>query len=84
VLTRPDPDRASLIGRLAQRDEMSALADSMIELENDELAWLQVIAALEQRFSLPPETRARLATAYCLLSPVSALSRPARSRPALG
>jgi hypothetical protein len=51
VLTRPEADRASLIGRLARLDDMATLTDALIEFEIDELARLQDIAALEERFS---------------------------------
>lgn len=46
VLTRPDGDRAALIGRLHQRADGEWLAELLIDLEEDEPARLQLVAAL--------------------------------------
>lgn len=46
VLTRPEADRAALIGRLHQRDDATWLAELMMDLEQDELARLNLVAAL--------------------------------------
>ena len=35
VLTRGEEDRAALVGRLSQRDDASALAEMLIEIEAD-------------------------------------------------
>jgi hypothetical protein len=41
VLTRPDADRAALIGRLHQREDAAWLAELLIDLEEDEPARLR-------------------------------------------
>jgi hypothetical protein len=46
VLTRPDADRAALIGRLHQRVDAEWLAELLIDLEEDEPARLRLVAAL--------------------------------------
>jgi hypothetical protein len=46
VLTRPDADRAALIGRLHQREDAEWLAELLIDLEEDEPARLRLVAAL--------------------------------------
>jgi hypothetical protein len=46
VLTRPDADRAALIGRLHQREVAAWLAELLIDLEEDEPARLWLVAAL--------------------------------------
>lgn len=48
VLTRSDADRAALIGRLHQRADAEWLAELLIDLEEDEPARLQLVAALRQ------------------------------------
>ena len=47
ALTRPEADRAALIGRVAQRDDAAWLAELLTDLEVDEVARLHLIAALE-------------------------------------
>ena len=47
VLTRPDADRAALIGRLHQRQDAEWLAELLIDLEEDEPARLRLVAALQ-------------------------------------
>jgi hypothetical protein len=49
LLTRPDADRAALIGRLHLRDDAGWLADLLIEIESDpdDLVRLQLIGALQ-------------------------------------
>jgi hypothetical protein len=46
VLTRPDADRAALIGRLSLRADGEWLAELLIDLEEDEPARLHLVAAL--------------------------------------
>lgn len=46
VLTRSDEDRAALIGRLSLRADGEWLAELLIDLEEDEPARLQLVAAL--------------------------------------
>jgi hypothetical protein len=46
VLTRPEADRAALIGRLAQRDDGEWLAKLLTDLEVDEVARWQATDAL--------------------------------------
>jgi hypothetical protein len=46
AITRPEAERAALIGRLASRDNGNWLADLLSDLEVDEVARLQVISAL--------------------------------------
>jgi hypothetical protein len=48
VPTRPEADRAALIGRLAQRDDAAWLAEVLIDLEEDEPARLHLIEALRR------------------------------------
>jgi hypothetical protein len=48
ALTRPEADRASLIGRLHQRQDAAWLAELLIDLEEDEPARLRLVAALRQ------------------------------------
>jgi hypothetical protein len=45
VLTRPEADRATLIGRLSLRTDAEWLAELLIDLEEDELARLRLIEA---------------------------------------
>jgi hypothetical protein len=49
VLTRPDADRAVLIGRLHQREDAAWLAELLIDLEEDEPARLRLVAALQSK-----------------------------------
>jgi hypothetical protein len=46
VLTRPDADRAALIGRLHHRQDVEWLAELLIDLEEDGPARLRLVAAL--------------------------------------
>lgn len=48
VLTRPDDERAAMIGRLHQRDNARWLAELLIEIESDpdDITRLQLIDAL--------------------------------------
>jgi hypothetical protein len=46
VLTRPEADRAALIGRLSLRADGEWLAEVLIDLEEDEPARLHLVAAL--------------------------------------
>ena len=50
VLTRSEEDRAALIGRLSQRDDASALAEMLIEIETDPdgITRLRLIDGLER------------------------------------
>jgi len=48
VLTRPEADRAALIGRLSLRADAEWLAELLIDLEEDEPARMQLIDALRQ------------------------------------
>ena len=48
VLTRPEADRAALIGRLSQRDDAAWLAEVLTDLEVDEVARLQMIDGLRR------------------------------------
>jgi hypothetical protein len=48
VLTRPEADRATLIGRLHLRDDARWLAELLTDLEVDELARLQLVDALHR------------------------------------
>ncbi len=52
VLTRPEEERAALIGRLSLRDDASWLAELLIDLEVDELARLQLAEAIRRRLDL--------------------------------
>jgi hypothetical protein len=45
-ITRPEADRAALIGRLSLRDDARWLAEVLIDLETDEPARLQMAEAL--------------------------------------
>jgi hypothetical protein len=49
VLTRPNADRAALIGRLHQREDAEWLAELLIDLEEDEPARLRLVAALRDK-----------------------------------
>jgi hypothetical protein len=51
ALTRPQVDRARLIGRLSQREDGSWLSDVLIDLEMDEVARLTLVAGLRQALS---------------------------------
>jgi hypothetical protein len=46
ALTRPEADRAALIGRLALRDDAEWLAELLTDLEVDEVARLNMVNAL--------------------------------------
>ena len=46
AITRPEADRAALIGRLSSRDDAQWLAEILIDLETDEVARLQVVEGL--------------------------------------
>lgn len=48
ILTRSQAERAVLIGRLHQRAHAEWLAELLIDLEEDEAARLQLVAALRQ------------------------------------
>jgi hypothetical protein len=48
VLTRPDADRAALIGRLSLRADGEWLAELLIDLEEDEPARLRFVEALRK------------------------------------
>ena len=48
MLTRPEADRAALIGRLSQRDDAAWLAEVLTDLEVDEVARLQMIDGLRR------------------------------------
>jgi hypothetical protein len=48
VLTRPDADRAALIGRLSLRADGEWLAEVLIDLDVDEPARLHMIEALRR------------------------------------
>jgi len=48
ALTRPEAERAALIGRLAVRDDAAWLAEVLTDLEVDEIARLHLVAALRQ------------------------------------
>jgi hypothetical protein len=48
VLTRPEADRAALLGRLSLRADAEWLAELLIYLEEDELARLHLIEALRR------------------------------------
>lgn len=48
ALTRPEADRAALIGRLAQRDDATWLAEVLTDLEVDEVARLHMTEALRR------------------------------------
>ena len=48
VLTRPEADRAALIGRLSLRDDGEWLAEPLIDLEGDETARLNLVEALRR------------------------------------
>jgi hypothetical protein len=50
VLTRPDADRAALIGRLHQRQDAAWIVEVLIDLEEDEPARLRLVAALRTGF----------------------------------
>jgi hypothetical protein len=47
-LTRPEADRAALIGRLAQRNDAAWLAELLTDLEVDEVARLHMAEALRR------------------------------------
>jgi hypothetical protein len=51
ALTRPEADRAALIGRLSIRDDAAWLAELLTDLEVDEVARFQVVEGL--RLVLP-------------------------------
>lgn len=53
AITRPEADRAALIGRLSSRDDDEWLAEVLMDLETDEPAQLQMAEAL--RLALAPE-----------------------------
>jgi hypothetical protein len=48
VLTRPEADRAALIGQLHQRADKHWLAEVLTDLEVDEVARLHLIEALRR------------------------------------
>ena len=50
VLTRPEPERAALIGRLSQYEGATGLARLLIDMESDpeDITRLQVVEALRQ------------------------------------
>jgi hypothetical protein len=50
VVTRPEADRAALIGRLHLRDDAAWLAELLIEIESDpdDLTRLELIRALQE------------------------------------
>ena len=48
ALTRPEVDRAALIGRLAVRDDGEWLAEVLIDLEEDEPTRLHMVGALRR------------------------------------
>jgi hypothetical protein len=50
VLTRPDADRAALIGRLSRRDDAAWLAELPIEVESDpdDISRMVVVAGLRR------------------------------------
>jgi hypothetical protein len=48
VLTRPEPDRAALIGRLHEREDTAWLVELLIDLEEDVPARLRLVAALQE------------------------------------
>jgi hypothetical protein len=48
AITRPEADRAELIGRLAVRDDAVWLAEVLMDLEADEVVRLQVAEGLRQ------------------------------------
>jgi hypothetical protein len=47
VLTRPEADRAALIGRIHQRQDAAWLAELLIDLGEDEPARLRLLASLQ-------------------------------------
>jgi hypothetical protein len=49
VLTRSEEDRAAVIGRLFQRDDMQIVAQALTDLEEDEFTRMQLIVALRER-----------------------------------
>ncbi len=55
AITRPDADRAALIGRLSSWDDAQWLAEILIDLETDEIARLHLAEGL--RLSLRPGER---------------------------
>ena len=56
VLTRREEDRAALIGRLSQRDDATALAEILIEIETDpdDITRLRLIDGLEGALTRSP------------------------------
>lgn len=52
AITRPEADRAELIGRLSLRDDAQWLAEVLIGLETDEVARLQVVEGLRLALGL--------------------------------
>ena len=50
VLTRSEEDRAALIGRASQRDDATALAEMLIEIETDpdDITRMRLIDGLEK------------------------------------
>jgi hypothetical protein len=48
VLSRPDADRAALIGRLYAREDATKLAELLIDFEDDEPARLHLVAPLRR------------------------------------
>lgn len=59
VLTRGEEDRAALVGRLSQRDDASALAEMLIEIEADpdDITRLRLIDGLERGLGLDQPVR---------------------------
>jgi hypothetical protein len=53
ALTRPEDRRASLIGRLSQREDASWLAELLVDLEMDEPARLQLAEAIRLQLASP-------------------------------
>jgi len=51
ALTRPQEDRARLIGRFSQRVDALWLSEVLIDLELDEVARLNLVAGLRQALS---------------------------------
>ena len=46
AISRPEADRAALVGRLSLRDDARWLAEVLIDLETDEVTRLQVVEGL--------------------------------------
>ena len=53
ALTRPEVDRANLVGRLSVRDDTTWLAELLIDIEVDEPIRLQVVDALRRALDSP-------------------------------